>query len=432
MNDRVTRRTDGEPSRRSFLKLSAAAAAGGALAGSLAIGRSAHAAGSDVLKIGLIGCGGRGSGAAGDALRADPNLKLTALGDTFSDRVKSSLQNLSMQFGDKVAVADDHCFVGFDAYQKVIDSGVDVIILATPPHFRPVHLKAVVAAGKHAFVEKPVAVDALGVRSVQETCEEAKKKGLSIVSGLCYRYEPAKRETIKRIHDGAIGDIVAINVNYDTNPLKFFVRQSQWSDMEWQVRNWQYFNWLSGDHIVEQHIHSLDKAAWVMHDEPPKEALGLGGRQVRAAVEDCNNFDHHAVVYEYASGVRLFAYCRQQAGCHIDVTDHIMGTKGRAELMKHVIEGKTKWRYRDEMPSMYQEEHDAFFASIRSAQPINNGDYMTRSTMMAILGRMATYTGQLITWDQAINSTEKLGPDKYVWGTLPVTPVARPGITQFS
>ena len=432
MSDRVQSSAADQPSRRSFLKLSAAAAAGGALAGSLAIGRSAHAAGSDVLKIGLIGCGGRGSGAAADALRADPNLKLTALGDTFSDRVKSSLHNLSMQFGDKVAVADDRCFVGFDAYQKVIDSGVDVVILASPPHFRPAHLKAVVAAGKHVFVEKPVAVDAPGVRSVQESCAEAKKKGISLVSGLCYRYDPGKRETIKRIHDGAIGDIVAINVNYNTSPLKVFQRQPSWSEMEWQVRNWQYFNWLSGDHNVEQHVHSLDKAAWVMRDEPPKEAIGLGGRQVRADVEDCNNFDHHAVVYEYASGVKLFAYCRQQSGCHIDVTDHIMGTKGRAELMKHTIEGEAKWRYRGKTPSMYQEEHDALFASIRSGQPINNGEYMTRSTMMAILGRMATYSGQLITWDQAINSTEKLGPDKYEWGALPVAPVAKPGITQFA
>jgi predicted dehydrogenase len=314
----------------------------------------------------------------------------------------------------------------------VIDSGVDVVILATPPHFRPAHLKATVAAGKHVFAEKPVAVDAAGVRSVLETCDEAKRKGLSVVSGLCYRYEPAKRETIQRIHDGAIGDIVALNVNYNTGTLRVVARKPEWSDMEWQIRNWLYFTWLSGDHNVEQHIHSLDKAAWVMHDEPPLKAFGLGGRQVRVQPECGHIFDHHAVVYEYASGVKLFAFCRQQAGCHVDVSDHIIGTKGRAELMKHTIEGETKWRYRGEMPSMYHQEHEALFASIRSGQPINNGEYMSRSTMLAILGRMATYTGQTITWDQAIHSTEKLGPDKYEWGPLPVAPVAKPGITQFS
>ncbi len=356
-------RTTDNSSRRAFLRTSATAALGGALAANLSIARSAHAAGSDVLKVGLIGCGGRGTGAAAQALNADPHVQLTALGDAFPDRLQSSLDNLRKMFAEKVAVTDDHCFVGFDAYKNVIDSGVDVVILATPPHFRPAHLQAAVAAGKHVFAEKPVAVDAPGVRSVLETCAEAKKKNLSIVSGLCYRYDLAKRETIQRVHDGAVGDIVALNVNYNTGTLWMHPRKENWSDMEWQLRNWLYFTWLSGDHNTEQHVHSLDKAAWVMHDEPPVKAWGLGGRQVRVQPEYGNIYDHHAVVYEYASGVKLFSFCRQQAGCSVDVSDYVLGTKGTADLMKHTIKsGESNWRYRGEAPNMYQQEHDELFA----------------------------------------------------------------------
>lgn len=420
-------------SRRAFLRTSATAALGGALAANLSVARGVHAAGSDVLKVGLIGCGGRGTGAAAQALNADPHVQLTALGDAFADRLQSSLDNLRKMFAEKVAVTDDHCFVGFDAYKNVIDSGVDVVILATPPHFRPAHLQAAVAAGKHVFAEKPVAVDAAGVRSVLETCAEAKKKNLSIVSGLCYRYDLAKRETIGRVHDGAVGDIVALNVNYNTGTLWMHPRKENWSDMEWQMRNWLYFTWLSGDHNTEQHVHSLDKAAWVMHDEPPVKAWGLGGRQVRTQPEYGNIYDHHAVVYEYANGVKLFSFCRQQAGCSVDVSDYVMGTKGTADLMKHTIKaGESNWRYRGEAPNMYQQEHDELFASIRSGNPINNGEYMSRSTMMAVLGRMCTYTGQTISWDQALASQEKLGPTEYKWDHLDVPLVAMPGITQFA
>ena len=433
MTQPPTERNPELPSRRSFLRTSSAAALGGALAANLSIARGAHAAGSDVLRVGLIGCGGRGTGAAAQALAADPNVQLTALGDAFADRLESSLQNLRNMFSDKVAVAADHCFVGFDAYKNVIDSGVDVVILATPPHFRPAHLQAAVDAGKHVFAEKPVAVDAPGVRSVLETCQAAKNKGLSIVSGLCYRYDLPKRETIQRVHDGAVGEIVALNVNYNAGTLWMHPRKESWSDMEWQLRNWLYFTWLSGDHNVEQHVHSLDKAAWVMHDEPPVKAWGLGGRQVRTQPEFGHIFDHHAVVYEYASGVKLFSFCRQQAGCSVDVSDYVMGTKGTADLMKHAIKsGDSSWRYRGEAPNMYQQEHNELFAGIRSGNPINNGEYMSRSTMMAIMGRMATYTGQTITWDQALASNDRLGPAAYQWGALDVGPVAMPGITQFA
>ena len=266
-----------------------------------------------------------------------------------------------------------------------------------------------------------------------ETCAEAKKKGLSVVSGLCYRYDLAKRETIQRVHDGAVGDIVALNVNYNTGTLWMHPRKESWSDMEWQLRNWLYFTWLSGDHNTEQHVHSLDKAAWVMRDEPPVKAWGLGGRPVRVQPEYGNIFDHHAVVYEYASGVKLFSFCRQQAGCSVDVSDYVLGTKGTADLMKHTIKsGDTSWRYRGEAPNMYQQEHDELFASIRSGNPINNGEYISRSTMLAILGRMCTYTGQTITWDKALASEEKLGPAEYQWGQMDVPLVAMPGITQFA
>jgi len=419
------------PSRREFLKTSTTAAVAGSLAGTLALGRSAHAAGSDVLKIGLIGCGGRGTGAAQNALLADSHVQLTAMGDTFADRIQSSLDTLRQSVpADKLDVADDRKFVGFNAYQQVIDSGVDVVLLCSPPHFRPQQFEAAVAAGKHIFAEKPVAVDAPGVRRVLATAEEAKRKGLAVVSGLCWRYHQPKRETIQRIHEGGVGDIMAIHCTYNAGTPWVKERQPQWNDMEWQIRNWPFFTWLSGDHNVEQHIHSLDKAAWIMREEPPVRASGMGGRQVRIDPKFGHIFDHHAVVYEYANGVKLFAFCRQQDGCDSDVTDYVLGTKGRADIMNHTISGENKWRFRGDNPNMYQVEHDELFASIRAGRPIDNCLYMARSTMLAIMGRMATYTGKQVTWDQAINSTEDLTPPKYEWGALPVAPVAMPGITQ--
>ena len=421
------------PSRRDFLKQSGAAAAVGTLAGTWGVARSAHAGGDDVLKVGLIGCGNRGTGAAKNALLADKNVKLTAMGDTFADRIADSLSSLKKEVPEnKIDVADERCFVGFDAYQKVLASGVDVVLLCSPPHFRPAHFKAAVDAGKHIFAEKPVAVDAPGVRSVLASAEEARKKGLSVVSGLCWRYHQPKREVMARIHDGAIGDVVAVQCNYNTGGLWVKPRKPGWSDMEWQIRNWLYFTWLSGDHNVEQHIHSLDKAAWVMKDEPPVKATGLGGRQVRVQSEYGNIFDHHAVVYEYANGVRLFAYCRQQDHCSMDVNDYILGTKGKVDVMAHTITGENNWRHRGPNPNMYQVEHDELFASIRSGKPIDNSLYMARSTMLAIMGRMATYTGQTITWDQALNSQEDLTPPTYGWTSLPVASVALPGVTKFA
>ncbi len=422
--------TPSTPTRRSFLSTAAAASTGAAILAHLPVARAAHAAGSDVIKVGLIGCGGRGTGAAMNALSADKHVKLTALGDAFADRLESSLQNIRKAGGDKVDVAPERCFVGFDAYRRVIDSGVDVVLLCSPPHFRPAQLEYAVSAGKHVFCEKPVAVDAPGVRSVLESCETAKQKKLSIVSGLCYRYDLAKRETIARIHDGAIGDVTSMHVTYLTGTLWHHGRKEGWSDMEWQLRNWLYFTWLSGDHNNEQHIHSLDKAAWVMKDEPPVSCTGIGGRQVRTEEKFGNVFDHFGIVYEYANGAKLHSYCRQMAGCEVDVNDQMVGTRGSAQIMKHSITGENAWRRRDAAPNMYQQEHDELFASIRNAAPINNGVYMAHSTLLAVMGRMAAYTGQKVTWEQAMKSTERLGPTTYDWGAAPEPVIAVPGITK--
>ncbi|HEV3257914.1 MAG TPA: Gfo/Idh/MocA family oxidoreductase [Gemmataceae bacterium] len=428
---------DTNKSRREFLKASAAVV-GTTVAGQLSLAPNVHAAGSDVLRVGLIGCGERGTGAATQALNADRNTRLVAMGDMFSDRLQRSLATLKRDdaVAGRVDVKPDHCFTGFHAYKQVLAAGVDVVLLATPPHFRPLHLRAAVDAGKHIFTEKPVAVDAPGVRAVLAACDDAKKKNLSVVSGLCYRYEHAKRETMQRIHEGAVGDIIALHTTYNTGYLRVFDHQSNWSDMEWQLRNWLYFTWLSGDHIVEQHVHSLDKMAWAMKDEYPVRASGSGGRQVRTAKKYGNIFDHHCVVYEYKNGVKLFSYCRQQKDCDTDVTDYVMGTKATCDVMKHKIHephsDRVIWRYKGPKEDMYDNEHEALFASIRSAKPINNGNYMCKSTLMAIIGRMATYTGKAIGWDQALDSKEDLTPAKYEFGPLPVAPVAMPGITQFA
>ncbi len=421
------------PDRRTFIKTSSAAVASASLASTMVGARAVHAANSETLKIGLIGCGGRGTGAAVNALRADDNVKLVAMCDVFEDRLTTSRRNLSNhQVKDKVAVTDEMCFTGFDGYKQLIATDVDVVLLCTPPHFRPMQLRAAIEAGKHVFCEKPVAVDGPGVRSVLETTQLAKQKDLSIVSGLCWRYDLGVRETMKRIKDGAIGDVVAVQENYLTGTLWHRGRDEKWSEMEYQMRNWLYFTWLSGDHIVEQHIHSLDKSLWLMDDEPPVRCFGLGGRQVRTGAEWGHAYDHFAVCYEWASGQKTFAYTRQMKGCYNNVEDYVLGTKGNARVLKHSIEGAESWRYRGAKPSMYDVEHKELFAGIRSGNHINNGEYMSYSTLMAIIGREACYTGQSIEWDKALNSTTELKPRAYEWGDVEIPSVAIPGQTTFS
>jgi predicted dehydrogenase len=437
MSDSARPETVAGPSRREFLRGSTATVVAGTLAGQLALAPRVFAAGTDVLKVGLVGCGGRGTGAASQALHADPHVELVAMGDAFLDKIENSLDVLKhSDIGDKVNVPSDAKFTGFDAYKQVIDSGIDVVILATPPHFRPAQLAYAVEKGKHSFVEKPVAVDGPGVQSMFATCELARQKGLAVVSGLCWRYHPGMRATFAKVKSGAIGDIVSIQATYLTQTLKKFPRKPDWSDMEFQLRNWNGFTWLSGDFNVEQHVHSLDKVGWALGDVPPVRCTGTGGRQARTGDESGHVYDHFSVVYEYANGVKAFCSCRQIDGCDNDVSDHIFGTKGVCHVMPHEVEqgGKTTWKYRaekGELTDMYQSEHNELFASIRNGTPINNGDYMTKSTLMAIMGRMSAYTGKTITWEQALNSKEVLGPSKYEWGAMPVPPVAIPGVTRF-
>jgi predicted dehydrogenase len=420
-------------SRRDFLKASAAVAAG-----ALAVPH-VHAAGDDVIKVGLIGCGGRGTGAAAQALNADKHVKLVAMGDAFEDRLQSSLNTLKddEKIAGKIDVPEGRRFVGFDAYQQVIAES-DVVLLTAPPHFRPLHLKAAVAAGKHVFAEKPVAVDAPGVRSVLATCAEAKKKNLAVVSGLCLRYDNGFRETVKQLHQAAaVGEVVALQANDYRGGRWSKARQPGWSDMLYQMRNWYNFTWLSGDFNVEQHVHFLDVCAWVMKDEYPVRAIGMGGRQVLTGPEYGNIYDHFSVVYEYASGAKLFSNCRQQRGCKNDMSAHVLGTRGRAELSERrtgpVIRTRAEeWHYSGPKNNMYQTEHDELFAGIRAGKPINNGEYMARSTLLAIMGRMVAYTGQEITWERALHSKEDLTPPKYDMNArLPERPVAVPGVTKF-
>jgi myo-inositol 2-dehydrogenase/D-chiro-inositol 1-dehydrogenase len=417
--------------RRHFLASTLAASSLALSTGGVFAGKQ-----SEILRVGLIGCGGRGTGAAKNILKSDPNVKLVAMADVFEDNIKSSLAQISKnaEVGGKVDVKPDMCFTGFDAYKKVIDAS-DIVLLATSPHFRPIHFKAAVEAGKHVFAEKPVATDAPGVRSFIESAKAAKAKNLNVLVGYCYRWDFAKRETIKRIHDGAIGDIANMQVNYITGTLWHRPTKAAFDTMEYQLRNWYYFNWLSGDFIVEQHCHNHDKATWVMNGEMPVSAYGLGGRQMRTDPKWGNIYDHHSVVYEYKNGLRLTSHCRQMSGAtrlFNDVSDHIVGTKGVAELMKHTITsgGKT-WAYDGKESDMYDQEHVEFLEAIRSGKPFNNGEEGARSTLMSIMGRMATYTGMKITWDMAMNSKEDLSPAKYEWGPLPYAPVAVPGTTKF-
>ncbi len=437
------------PSRREFLKTTASV--GAAVAGGLVLQRSVHAAGSDTIKIGLVGCGGRGSGAAVNAMNAGKHIKLVAMADIFEDKMAAAVRNLKAVKPDQFAVDKDHQFVGFDAYQKVIDSDIDVAVIACASRYHPDYLQAAITAGKHVFLEKPHGVDVPHVHKVVAACEEAKKKGLAVVSGLCWRYDTGVRETIKRVQDGAIGDIVAIQENYMRSPYHLTSPRPGLSEIDYQFRNWYHFNWLSGDDILQSLIHSMDKGAWLMQDEPPVRVYGQGGRaaSARAVFGDDEKtvaerrtygdvFDHFSIVYEYANGVRMYGIGRAQKHCFDNVSDLIIGTKGRAQIIKHKIEGETNWQFEGKKKTMYDLEHEALFRSIESGQPINNGKYMVNSTLIAIAGRMVAYTGQQMSWDEVVKSTHTLGPENPDFQSKPpvkpgpdgVYPVAIPGVTE--
>ena len=420
-----------DTTRRTFLQTVAAGAATATLL------PGAFAAGNEVLKVGLIGCGNRGTGAAREALQSDPNVKLVAMCDAFMDQLEESHTNLSgiRSIAGKVEVPKERRYDGFDGYKKVLASDVDVVLLTTPPGFRPLHLEAAIKAGKHVFCEKPVAVDATGVRSVIESAKLAKEKNLSLCSGFCYRYDLAKRETVKRIHDKVIGDVAAMHITYHTGEIWHRGNDPKWTPMEQQMRNWYYYTWLSGDFIVEQHCHNFDKAHWVMGDVPVA-ASGVGGRQSRRDAKFGHIYDHFAVALEYASGAKVFSSCRQTNGCDGDVNDHVMGTKGSAQLMKHTVNptGGNAWAFGTEtkVKSMYQVEHDELFAGIRAGKYINDGEIAAYSTLMAIMAREAAYTGKRITWKQMLASKQNLAPQAYDWAA-PVTtpPVPMPGTYKF-
>ena len=425
-------------SRRDFLKAGAAAVAIPAVIASIA--PRAYAAGGDKLKIGLVGCGGRGSGAAREALSADPNVELVAMGDAFGESLNNSLRNLLAvdTIKSKIKVDDDHKFVGLDAYKKVIDS-CDVTLLCSPPGFRPVHFKYAVEAGKHIFTEKPMATDGPGVRSIMESVEVSKQKKLGVCAGFCWRYDNAKRAFFEQIQNGTLGEVKAVFGTYLTSPVKPMppanTRPEGLSDLEWMVRNWYNYTWLSGDGLVEQAVHTVDWLGWVFQDNPPVSCTAVGGRQIPQ--EGGNIFDHIEVNYVWANEARGFLAQRQTPGCHNENNLYVLGTKGSGQLGPRgtVINGESEWKYKGPGNNMYQTEHDEFFKSIRDGKPLNNGDRMAKSTLMGIMGRTAAYTGKQVTWEMMLNSQESLVPTAFPdgWKTqveLPKT--AMPGITQFA
>ena len=408
------------------------AAKAAAATAALGIARGAHAAGSDLVRIALIGCGGRGTGAAIDCLKGAPGVEVVALGDLVADRVETSLARLTKEFPDRVKVPPERQFTGFDNYQKVCAcQDVNLIITAAPPGFRPIHVKAAIDAGKHVFMEKPVAVDPLGVRSIIATSEVAKQKKLAIVAGTQRRHQKRYLELMKRIHDGQIGEIVAAQCYWNQGDLWVKERTATMSEMEWQCRNWLYFSWLSGDHIVEQHVHNIDVVNWVM-GAMPKNVMGMGGRQVRVGPQFGNIFDHFAVRYEYESGLTMYAMATQQRGISTRVGNVIHGTKGTARVDRATasIKGEKPWTFDGEGSSGDLAMHAALVRAIRERKPINEGVRLAEATMTGVMGRMSAYTGRALKWDWVMQASKlDLRPSRYEMGPLPVEPVAMPGRT---
>ncbi len=425
---------DAAVNRRDFVKTTAAIGAG-AVAGGLFTGSASAAGRAERIRVGLIGCGGRGTGAAVNALEASPDCELIAMGDVFKDRLDGSLGWMRGQdhVSDRILVEPEHCHVGFDAYKKVIAGPVDLVILATPPHFRPIHLEHAINNSKHVFMEKPVAVDPAGVRTVINASDKARSRNLGIVAGTQRRHEKVYLETMQKIENGEIGRIIAGNCYWNQGGLWAKEQQTNWTDMEWQLRNWLYFTWLSGDHIVEQHIHNMDVMNWAIGDHP-SAALGLGGREVRTEPLYGHIFDHFAIEYTYPSGASVTSMCRQINGTDSRVEEVIRGTKGTVITSSgrgriEFADG-TNWKFSSQNPNPYVVEHADLQASIRSGRPLNEGVQVAESTLTAIMGRMSTYTGKVVTWDQAINSQLNLAPDRYEFGSLPMPAVAVPGKTK--
>jgi len=437
-------RTDSHrTSRRAFLKQSSGVLAGAAIAA------RAHAAGDETIKVALIGCGGRGTGAACQVLSTKGPVKLWAMADVFDDRLNSSHANLiegqkaaydraaHRGFGGKIDVPPERRFVGFDAYKKAIDSGVDMVILTTPPHFRPLHFEYAVKQGKHVFMEKPVATDAPGIRQLLAANEEAKKKNLKVGVGLQHRHDLRFQETMKRLKEGAIGDIAFMRSYDNWGAVRGGHPQPNMTEMQYQLRNWLCFTWLGGDPMVESQVHSFDLCNW-LKGAHPVTAQGQGGRQVGGG-RDCGDvYDHHFVEYTYEDGTKLFGQSRRISGCWNRVAAHAHGAKGHADINSGRIEGAARWHFRGRVPSPYQIEQDVLLDAIRNNKPHNEAEYGAFSTMTAIMGRMATHSGKMIRWQDAINSKVSLSPKRYAWEAEPpvmpgkdgLYPVAMPGITE--
>jgi myo-inositol 2-dehydrogenase / D-chiro-inositol 1-dehydrogenase len=394
-----------------------------------------HAQGNEVIRVGLIGCGGRGKGAAAQNLRAHPSIRLVAVGDAFEDRANDALTVLrrDRNIANRIDVPDDRKYVGLDAYERVIAAS-DMVILATPPGFRPIHLRAAVAARKNIFTEKPVCVDGPGFRTCMQAYEDANTNRLSIVAGTQRRYQTGYKESMRRIHDGALGTITSARCYWNQGGLWHAARTENMTDLQWQIRNWLYFAWLSGDHIVEQHVHNLDVINWALGNSHPTKANGMGGRQVRTGPEYGHIFDHFAIDFEYPNNVRVLSMCRQIAGCEGNVSEWLTGTKGgfgaysRARRNIYAITGDNAWNFQGDDNEPYLAEHVALVEAVRSGRPINDLKNVAESSLTAVMGRMAAYTGREVTWDQAKESTTSLMPANLRWDmTLPVPPVAVPG-----
>ncbi|HEY5913546.1 MAG TPA: Gfo/Idh/MocA family oxidoreductase [Verrucomicrobiae bacterium] len=425
--------------RRGFLRSTSTAVIGSSLLAGLPLARSVHAAGNDTLKIALIGCGGRGTGAANQALKTPGSTRLVALADVRSEQLEKSLEALKNQQADKIDVPPDRQFTDFDGYKKAITLA-DVVILASSPGFRPIHFEEAVRQGKHVFMEKPVATDAPGIRQVLAAAEEAGKKNLKVGVGLQRRHQPGYIETIKRIQDGAVGELILLRAYWDGGSRDGVERLPGETEMHYQIRNWYYFTWLSGDHIVEQHVHNLDVVNWIKGAHPVR-GQGMGGRQVRNAKRHGQIYDHHFVEFEYADGTRMLSQCRQIPGCWPSISEHVTGTKGSADLAngRFIIKGADTWRFPDRQKRVdpYQKEHDDLFDAIRNNKPFNEAVFGAVSTMTGIMGRMCTYSGQQITWDDAFNSKIELLPKTFGWDATPPVlpdadgfyPVAMPGRT---
>jgi myo-inositol 2-dehydrogenase / D-chiro-inositol 1-dehydrogenase len=408
------------PSRRDFLKSSSAVLASATLAANLGIARSVHASSTDEMKVALIGCGGRGKGAAVNCLESCKNVKLVAVADAFENNAKGAADQLRAQFADRVDLPADRIFVGFDAYQKAINAGVDMVLLTTPPGFRPIHYKAAIAAGKHVFMEKPCCVDAPGFRSLMETNKLADDKNLKVVVGLQRHHQASYVETVKRIHDGAIGDIQFLRVYWNGGGVWNRKREPKQTEMEYQMRNWYYFVWLCGDHICEQHCHNLDVANWIKNAHPV-EANGMGGRQVRKFGPEGDFghiFDHHAVEFTYADGAKMFSQCEHILNCANNVSEHAHGTKGYSNCSDK-IEGANKFSFRGEVRNPYDQEHADLMDAIRNDKKLNEGWYGATSSMTSVLGRMATYSGKVVKWDDAVASGPDEMPKTFAWDAKP-------------